>query len=49
MHRFTWNGEAMIPHRAIAAKTFVKGRAYWLEEVSDRSWISHDHQFAWIE
>jgi len=27
MHRFTWNGEAMIPHRAIAAKTFVKGRA----------------------
>jgi len=49
MHRFVWNGEAMIPHRAIAAKTFVKGRAYWLEEVSDRSWISHDHQFAWIE
>jgi len=46
---FVWNGEAMIPARPKAAdKAFVIGRRYWLEEVSDRSWISHRHEFAWI-
>jgi hypothetical protein len=46
---FTWNGEAMIPMRPTAAdKEYVIGRRYWLEEVSDRSWISHRHEFAFV-
>ena len=50
MQCFMWNGEAMIPARAKAAdKEYVIGRRYWLEEVSDRSWISHRHEFAWIK
>jgi hypothetical protein len=49
MFCFTWNGEAMIPARPKAAdKAFVIGRRYWLEEASERSWISHQQQFAWI-
>jgi hypothetical protein len=49
MMAFTWNGEAMIPMRPKAAdKEFVIGQRYWLDEVSDRSWISHRHEFAWI-
>ena len=49
MMRFTWNGEAMIPARPRDAdKVFVIGRRYWLEEASERSWISHQQQFAWI-
>jgi hypothetical protein len=49
MQRFLWNGEAMVPARSqIADKAFVVGQHYWLEEVSDRSWISHRHEFAWI-
>lgn len=49
MQSFMWNGEAMIPARPKAAdKEYVIGRRYWLEEVSDRSWISHQQQFAWI-
>jgi hypothetical protein len=49
MMSFTWNGEAMIPMRPKAAdKVYVIGRRYWLEEVSDRSWISHRQEFAWI-
>ena len=49
MQSFTWNGEAMIPMRPKAAdKVYVIGQRYWLEEVSDRSWISHRHEFAWI-
>jgi hypothetical protein len=39
----------MIPARPRdAEKAFVAGRRYWLDEVSERSWISHEHQFAWI-
>lgn len=50
MMAFTWNGEAMIPMRAKAAdKVYVIGQRYWLEEISDRSWISHRHEFAWIK
>lgn len=50
MMSFTWNGEAMIPMRAKAAdQEFVIGQRYWLEQVSDRSWISHRHEFAWIK
>jgi hypothetical protein len=46
---FTWNGSEMTPTRPKAAdKAFVIGQRYWLDEVSDRSWISHRHEFAWI-
>jgi hypothetical protein len=49
MMAFTWNGEAMIPMRPKDAdKLFVIGRRYWLEEASERSWISHQQQFAWV-
>ena len=49
MQCFTWNGEAMIPRRPKAAdKEFVIGREYWLDQVSERSWISHRHEFAFI-
>jgi hypothetical protein len=49
MMGFRWNGEAMVPASPqAAAKTFVKDRRYWLDEVSDRSWTSHRHEFAWI-
>jgi hypothetical protein len=44
-----WNGEAMVPTRPKDAdKRFVIGRRYWLDEVSERSWLSHQQQFAWI-
>lgn len=50
---FLWNGSEMAPHGASAAKTadqqFVIGQTYWLEEMSERSWISHRHQFAWLQ
>ena len=49
MQSFMWNGQAMIPTRpGAAAKAFVEGRRYWLEETSERSWISHRHEFAWV-
>jgi len=49
MMAFTWNGEAMIPAKPkLADKEYVIGRRYWLDEVSDRSWLSHQQQFAWI-
>jgi hypothetical protein len=49
MQRFTWNGSVMIPMRPEAARAaYDLGQRYWLEEVSERSWISHEHQFAWI-
>ena len=39
----------MIPARPkAAAQAFEIGRHYWLEEVSERSWISHRHEFAWV-
>ena len=39
----------MVPLRPKAAdKEFVVGREYWLDQVSERSWASHQHQFAWI-
>src|ERR1700741_996486 len=50
MQSFMWNGEAMIPARPKAAdKEFVIGQRYWLDQVSERSWISHRHEFAWIK
>lgn len=49
MMAFTWNGAAMVPARPQAAdKEYVIGRRYWLDEVSERSWISHRHEFAFI-
>jgi hypothetical protein len=50
MQSFTWNGSVMVPARLqAAAKAYEPGRRYWLEEVSERSWISHQQQFAWIK
>jgi hypothetical protein len=49
MQRFMWNGEVMVPMRPQAAeKAYQAGLRYWLDEVSERSWISHSHEFAWI-
>jgi hypothetical protein len=46
---FVWNGLAMVPRRPDqAAKAFEEGQIYHLEEVTERSWASHSHQFAWI-
>jgi hypothetical protein len=46
---FMWNGETMVPMRPKAAdKAFVIGQRYWLDEVAERSWASHQQQFAWI-
>jgi hypothetical protein len=40
----------MVPAKPkLADKDYVIGQRYWLEEVSDRSWISHRHEFAWIK
>ena len=49
MQSFRWNGEAMIPAKPqLADKEYVIGQRYWLEQVSERSWLSHRQQFAWI-
>src|SRR5215472_6489734 len=49
MQCFTWNGSAMVPQRLEQAQNeFHKDRRYWLEEVSERSWVAHAHQFAWL-
>lgn len=49
MQRFTWNGEAMVPAQPkLADKTYVIGQQYWLEEASERSWISHRQEFAFV-
>ena len=49
MQAFVWNRGMMVPARPeAAAKAYVEGRRYWLEEVSERSWISHRQEFAWI-
>jgi hypothetical protein len=40
----------MIPaNSSAAAKAFVEGRRYWLQETSERSWVSHQQQFAWVQ
>jgi hypothetical protein len=44
-----WNGAQMVPVRPDAARgAYELGKRYWLDEVSERNWISHEHQFAWI-
>jgi hypothetical protein len=50
MQNFIWNGTSMVPTRPKAAyKEFVVGQRYWLEPVSERSWISHRHEFAFVK
>jgi hypothetical protein len=50
MQCFMWNGEAMVPKRPKECdKRFVIGQTYWLDEVSERSWISHRHEFAFVK
>jgi hypothetical protein len=49
MMQFLWNGSQMIPTRPDAARgAYELGKRYWLDEVSERSWISHAHEFAFI-
>jgi hypothetical protein len=44
-----WNGSQMVPVRPDAARgAYELGKRYWLDEVSERSWISHAHEFAFI-
>jgi hypothetical protein len=39
----------MIPTRPEAARqAYELGRHYWLDEVDERSWISHAHEFAFV-
>jgi hypothetical protein len=48
---FRWDGEAMAPVGRFAREAdrhFVIGQNYRLEEVSERSEISHKHEFAWL-
>lgn len=48
---YRWDGEAMVPlprfHNEANAQ-FVVGAMYRLVEESERSQLSHDHQFAWL-
>ena len=46
---YRWTGEAMVPLRAPKPEQYVSGGVYWLEEASERSELSHDHQFAWLK
>lgn len=46
---YEWNGNAMVPlHRFgnLATATFTIGECYKLEQIEDRSRISHNHFFA---
>ena len=48
---YSWNGEAMIPHRRFQAecdRTFVVGENYRLAIHEDRSTASHNHEFAFV-
>ena len=44
-----WDGEVFRPLKPKKADAhFVVDQVYWLEEASERSWASHQHQFAFI-
>ena len=44
---YTWNGEAMIPKRPLAAdRQFVVGETYRLDVIEERSVNTHHHYFA---
>jgi len=46
---FRWDGEVFRPLRPKKAdEYFAIGEVYWLEESSERSLASHQHQFAWL-
>lgn len=48
---FQWDGEAMRPvgrYAKEADRHFVIGQTYRLEEATERSEISHRHEFAWL-
>lgn len=48
---YTWDGDAMIPLANLARRCdqlFVVGERYRLEEVNERSMVSHAHEFAWL-
>jgi hypothetical protein len=48
---YTWDGEAMVPLASLAKRCdemFVVGERYRLEEASDRSTATHNHEFAWL-
>lgn len=48
---FEWNGEAMVPlarfHNIVNA-TYTVGERYRMEVQEYHSWLSHQHQFAWL-
>src|ERR1700688_707706 len=50
--KFRWNGVGMVPLPGHATKMcqkqFVPGNIYFLHEVTERSTVSHDQQFAWL-
>lgn len=47
-----WDGEALIPNNGhwqnVADEQFVVGEIYRVEVEEMRSWVSHQHQFAWL-
>ena len=48
---FQWTGSVMQPlgrFARLAAEAFTEGEQYRMEAVEARSWISHNHQFAWL-
>jgi hypothetical protein len=46
---FRWKDGAMVPLRPRDVRGFEDGRIYFLAEASERSWVSHSHQFAWLQ
>ncbi len=49
---FTWDGEAMRPLPRFAKEAdrrFVIGGHHWMEEIEERSVVSHNHEFAWLK
>jgi len=48
---YQWTGHAMQPlgrFARIAAEAFKAGEHYRMEAIEARSWVSHNHQFAWL-
>jgi hypothetical protein len=48
---FTWDGEAMTPLPRFAKecdRRYIIGERYFMDEVEERSDVSHEHEFAWL-
>lgn len=48
---YRWDGEAMAPLPRFAKecdRRFVIGQTYMLDEIEERSQVSHSHEFAWL-